>query len=188
MIFLDERNLHAFNIFFLSNYYPVLPSMQHSGIPGLNNSNPNYIYQGNLRSAKATDQYICQGKGETFETWYPTLTYHGFRFVEINTTLAPNVVLGLESVHLLHFHSNILQRTNVTFKQAPTLNTIQTMALGAQRSNFMTVPTDCDQRDERLGWMVRLLLCLFFYYAVAFCTTLTDPRCFLNAGRRKFVR
>ena len=44
------------------------------------------------------------------------------------------------------------QKTNVTFS-SPTLNRLQTLALGAQRSNLMTTITDCDQRDERLGWM-----------------------------------
>ena len=44
------------------------------------------------------------------------------------------------------------QRTQVNFTSA-TLNKLQAMAVGAQRSNLMTIPTDCDQRDERLGWM-----------------------------------
>jgi alpha-L-rhamnosidase len=52
----------------------------------------------------------------------------------------------------LHFHSAVTQRTNVSFSSA-TFNALQKMALGAQRSNLMSVPTDCDQRDERLGWM-----------------------------------
>ena len=43
-------------------------------------------------------------------------------------------------------------RTQVNFTSA-TLNKLQAMAVGAQRSNLMTIPTDCDQRDERLGWM-----------------------------------
>jgi len=140
--------------------------MQHAGIPGLNHSNPNYIYTGNLRSAKATDQYICNGneaEDESFE-WYPRLTYHGFRFVQINTSLAENVKLDLTSVHLLHFHSAVVQRTNASFPQSPTLNTIQTMALGGTCCGFKWVfccvcaSLTCfllffSQRNVQISWL-----------------------------------
>ena len=130
--------------------------MQHSGLPDLgNHADPRFIYTGNLRSAKATDQYICSGKESANTSWYPRLTYHGFRFLQINVTQmsSSNTTWTKDDVDLLHIHSAVSLRTNVTFPQSPTLNTLQQLALGAQRSNFMTVPTDCDQRDERLGWM-----------------------------------
>ena len=49
--------------------------------------------------------------------------------------------------------TNIVKEKAEVHFQSDTLNRIQKMAVGAQRSNLMTVPTDCDQRDERLGWM-----------------------------------
>jgi alpha-L-rhamnosidase len=126
--------------------------MQHAGLPGLPNPDPTMIYQANLRSARATDTYLCAKTGSAAVTWSPKFTYHGFRFVEVDLTNAKGVKFSTDNIVMLHFHSNLPQRTNATFS-SPTLTRLQTMALGAQRSNFMTVPTDCDQRDERLGWM-----------------------------------
>jgi len=123
--------------------------LQHAGIPGWPTVDPTMIYQANLRTAQATDRYTCAG-GDS-ETWYPRLTYHGFRFVEVNTT-GSGVAITKDNIEMLHFHSNVKARTNVTFSSA-TFTQLQRMAVGAQRSNLMTVPTDCDQRDERLGWM-----------------------------------
>ena len=82
----------------------------------------------------------------------PQLTYHGFRFVEINTTNAPNIKITNASVSMIHFASAVEQVSHVHFS-SDTLNKLQAMALGSQRSNLMTLPTDCDQRDERLGWL-----------------------------------
>ena len=125
--------------------------MQHGGLPGLPNPDPTMIYRANLRSARATDTYLCAGASSPL-TWSPKFTYHGFRFVEVDLTNAKGVEFTADNIVMLHFHSNLPQRTNATFS-SPTLTRLQAMALGAQRSNFMTVPTDCDQRDERLGWM-----------------------------------
>jgi len=121
--------------------------LQHEGLPGVSNPDPKKIYQDNLRTAKATDTYTMKGDAAG-ENYRPTLTYHGFRYVAID---------GLESMDgvdivMHHFHSAVPQRAHVNFS-SPTIQRIAAMALGAQRSNMMTVPTDCDQRDERLGWM-----------------------------------
>ena len=123
--------------------------MQHAGLPDLQTVDPTMIYTGNLRSAQATDVYTCAGGSEI---WAPALTYHGFRFAEVNVSSATGVVLTMDSVEMVHFASAVPQRTQVNFTSA-TLNKLQAMAVGAQRSNLMTIPTDCDQRDERLGWM-----------------------------------
>eukprot|EP00948_MAST-09A_sp_MAST-9A-sp1_P000314 g314.t1 len=126
--------------------------MQHANLPGLQNPNPSRVYFDNLRSAQATDVYICDGNQQ--KEWFPTLTYHGFRFAEIYADPAvSNFKLTSENIEMLHAHSNVPVKTEVSFLNSPVLNQIQKMAQGAQRSNFMTVPTDCDQRDERLGWM-----------------------------------
>jgi len=123
---------------------------QHPGLPDLHGHvDTGMIYTGNLRSAKATDVYTCKGGTQS---WAPRLTYHGFRFLELNVTQAPGLALTLESVEMVHFASSLQQRLHVHFA-SDTLNKLQAMALGAQASNLMTLPTDCDQRDERLGWM-----------------------------------
>ena len=123
--------------------------MQHAGLPGLPNPDPKLVYTANLRSAKATDVYICNGSPEN--SYMPRLTYHGFRFVEVHVGDS-GVKITNDNIEMLHFHSAVVQKASINF-QSDTLNRIQKMAVGAQRSNLMSVPTDCDQRDERLGWM-----------------------------------
>jgi len=105
------------------------------------------VAQENLRSARATDTYIL--KGGEMETWEPAFTYHGFRYVEIS---------GLPSdpdsstVTGLNFH-NVAPETGTFECSSELLNTIQANIRNGQRSNMFSVPTDCPQRDERLGWM-----------------------------------
>ena len=125
--------------------------LQHAGLPDLNGTVlPGRIYVGNLRGARATDVYTARGD-EAGELYQPMLTYHGFRFVEVSST-DPSFKLGTDDIELVHLHSALAQRAVVHFNNSDTLNMIQRLAVGAQRSNLMTVPTDCDQRDERLGW------------------------------------
>eukprot|EP01062_Namystynia_karyoxenos_P058419 TRINITY_DN4996_c0_g1_i2.p1 TRINITY_DN4996_c0_g1~~TRINITY_DN4996_c0_g1_i2.p1 ORF type:complete len:1162 (+),score=273.79 TRINITY_DN4996_c0_g1_i2:93-3488(+) len=121
--------------------------LQHAGLPGLENPDPRRIYQDNLRVAKATDVYTMRGDAAG-ETWTPWFTYHGFRYVEVSGLLN----FSAANIEMLHLHSAVAQRANATFS-SPTLQRMLRMALGAQRSNMMAVPTDCDNRDERLGWM-----------------------------------
>jgi alpha-L-rhamnosidase len=110
--------------------------------------NNGMIYTANLRSAKATDTYICKGdpNGEVYE---PRFTYHGFRFVEL--TGYPGVP-NLDTLVAVHVSSAVPRNGLVSFN-IPALNQLQSNILYGQRSNLMSVPTDCDQRDERLGWM-----------------------------------
>ncbi|MFC2089503.1 family 78 glycoside hydrolase catalytic domain [Bacteroidota bacterium] len=105
------------------------------------------VAQENLRSATATDTYIVKG-GEP-ETWEPAFTYHGFRYVEISgLPSAPDstTVLGL------NYH-NAAPETGYFACSNELLNKIHTNIQNGQRSNMFSVPTDCPQRDERLGWM-----------------------------------
>ena len=104
------------------------------------------VYTTNLRSARATDTYICKGTGS--ETWQPNFTFHGFQFLEIKgCSQKPdlNTVTGIELTSAApvagSFTCNDAQ-SNQLYK-----NICQT-----QRSNFIDIPTDCPQRDERLGW------------------------------------
>ena len=118
--------------------------LQHSGLPDLNGTVAlGRIYVGNLRGAKATDVYTARGD-RAGETYQPMLTYHGFRFVEVSST-DPSFTLDAADIELVHLHSALAPRAAVHFNNSDTLNAIQRLAVGAQRSNLMTVPTDCDQ-------------------------------------------
>lgn len=104
--------------------------------------------QSNLRLAWATDRFILSGKGT--ESYEPLFTYHGFRYVEIEGwpgTLDPDVIEGVV------VHSACRETGEMRFPDAPLLQRIWNNALWSQRSNFFSVPTDCPQRDERMGWM-----------------------------------
>jgi alpha-L-rhamnosidase len=105
------------------------------------------VAQENLRMAKATDTYILSGNGE--EAWAPDFTYHGFRYVQVEgLTSAPDKSLLSGEV----FHNNIPFRG--AFECSNTLiNKIWENITWGQRGNLVSVPTDCPQRDERLGWM-----------------------------------
>lgn len=102
----------------------------------------------NLRLARATDSFTLAGTGE--EVFEPSFTYHGFRYVEVAGypgVPTPDDILGVV------VHSACRETGRVTFHDAPLLQTIFDNALWSQRSNFFAVPTDCPQRDERMGWM-----------------------------------
>ncbi len=104
------------------------------------------VAQENLRSAKATDQVI--GNGTQF-AWEPMFTYHGFRYVQVsglkqkpNQTDLVGKVIHTDQPFIGH-----LETSNEL------INKINKNITWGQRGNFFTVPTDCPQRDERLGWM-----------------------------------
>jgi alpha-L-rhamnosidase len=104
-------------------------------------------YTANLRSARATDTYICSGKGT--ETWEPRFTFHGFRYVEVTgfpgtptTDAFTGLVIGSD-----------IPKTGTFISSSPMVNQLQRNIDWGQRGNFLSVPTDCPQRDERLGWM-----------------------------------
>ena len=104
------------------------------------------IYTANLRSAAATDTYICKGGG--VEIWQPYFTFHGFQYVELT---------GLDSIPALDTVTGLAMSSDTpttgTFECSDAVvNKIQSNAVWTQRMNFIDVPTDCPQRDERLGW------------------------------------
>ncbi len=105
------------------------------------------VAQENLRSAKATDTYIANGSGaEVFE---PYLTYHGFRYVQVSGLPEKpdkNTLTGLV------FYSSAEPSGTFSCSKG-ILDSIQSNIVRGERSNLMSVPTDCPQRDERLGWM-----------------------------------
>ncbi len=105
------------------------------------------INQENLRSARAEDRYILRGEGE--EIWEPRFTYHGFRYIEV--TGFPQTPT-IDSLRGRVVHTSVLPAGNfICSKQI--LNDIQRLILWGQRTNLHSIPTDCCQRDERMGWL-----------------------------------
>lgn len=105
------------------------------------------IHTENLRGARSTDEYILSGHGE--ETWEPSFTYHGFRYVEVSGWPGELRAGDLTAVAC----GTRLRDTGSFECSAPALNRLQDNIVWSQRSNFVDVPTDCPQRDERLGWL-----------------------------------
>jgi alpha-L-rhamnosidase len=105
------------------------------------------LYTKNLRKALSIDHYVCKGGGT--EVWQPRFTFHGFRYVEI-TGLAgkpkSDAVTGLVI-------TSDTARAGEFSCSDPRLNQLQSNIQWGQRGNYLSVPTDCPQRDERLGWM-----------------------------------
>lgn len=99
------------------------------------------------RSANATDVYILKGEGE--ECFEPRFTYHGFRYVEM--TGFPGTP-ALESLEGCVVHSAVPPSGRFLCSNA-LINQIHQNVLWGQLSNLMSIPTDCPQRDERLGWL-----------------------------------
>ena len=98
-----------------------------------------------LRSAKATDSYLLAGG--PLEVLEPSLTFHGFRYAEIS---------GLPEVHARDVEAVVvgsdLRRTGWFASSDPQLNRFHENVVWGMRGNFVDVPTNCPQRDERLGW------------------------------------
>ena len=106
------------------------------------------IYTENLRGADATDTYILKGGGQ--ESFAPHFTFHGFRYVEL--TGYPGKP-SLDSV-TGNVVSSVAQSPSARLSTSSDLvNRMYEIGLWGQRGNFLSVPTDCPQRDERLGWM-----------------------------------
>ncbi len=98
----------------------------------------------NLRSARATDTFICSGGEDVF---LPEFTYHGFRFIRVE---------GLEDIDLSRFTACVLhtdcQRTGTFSCSNEDISRLWQNIDWTMRSNFLDIPSDCPQRDERLGY------------------------------------
>ena len=99
-----------------------------------------------LRSARATDRYVL--RGDPSETWEPRFTFHGFRYVEL--TGYPGRVTP-DAVRAVVVHSDV-PRTGGFETSDPLINQLHSNVVWGMRGNFVGVPTDSPQRDERLGW------------------------------------
>ena len=104
------------------------------------------FYTENLRAAKQTNTYILKGEG--VETWEPRFTFQGFRFVAVDGwrgELSPDDLTGVV------VHSDMPVAGSFECSN-PMINQLQHNIKWGQKGNFVDVPTDCPQRDERLGW------------------------------------
>ncbi|MBZ0293066.1 MAG: family 78 glycoside hydrolase catalytic domain, partial [Anaerolineae bacterium] len=104
------------------------------------------LYVTNLRSARATDHYTFKGEGE--EVWEPKFTFHGFRYVELSGI---GDRASRESITGIVLYSDMTETGHFECSDE-TINQLQHNIVWSQKGNFLDVPTDCPQRDERLGW------------------------------------
>jgi alpha-L-rhamnosidase len=105
------------------------------------------LYTANLRGAPSIDTYVCHGGG--VEIWQPRFTFHGFRYVELTglpekptEDAVTGIVLGTATPR-----SGSFECSN------DSINQLYSNICWGQRGNYLSIPTDCPQRDERLGWM-----------------------------------
>lgn len=106
------------------------------------------IYTENLRNADASDTYVLRGGGD--ESFAPSFTFHGFRYVEVagfhGTPTTANITGEVVS-------SVSGEPTAHVATASDLVNRMWSIGIWGQRGNFLSIPTDCPQRDERLGWM-----------------------------------
>ena len=123
------------------------------------------VNQENLRTAEAVDRYILKGVGE--EEWAPRFTYHGFRYVQVYID-GNAEILTLEARHI----RNDVSRTGHFRCSDNLLNAIDELIVNTESNNLHGVPTDCPQRDERMGWLndatVRLEEAIYHFGLAAF--------------------
>ena len=104
------------------------------------------FYNANYRSAKSIYRYICRDGKQSYRT---LLTFYGFRYVRVNSfpegAFDPACFTGIAVC-------SDLDRTGWIETSDPMLNRLISNAVWSQKCNFLDVPTDCPQRDERLGW------------------------------------
>lgn len=106
------------------------------------------VNQENLRTALATDVYILKGSQEA-EEWEPRFTYHGFRYMQIEGL---NKKPALSDFVIKKVRSAVEEAGKFTCSN-DLLNRINQMVQRTEASNLHSVPTDCPQRDERMGWL-----------------------------------
>jgi alpha-L-rhamnosidase len=104
------------------------------------------FYTDNLRAAKAQDIYILKGGGE--EIFEPHFTWHGFQFIKVEGYRGE---LKPENFTAVALYSDMKKTGTFTSSNA-LINQLQHNIQWGQKGNFLDVPTDCPQRDERLGW------------------------------------
>jgi alpha-L-rhamnosidase len=130
------------------------------------------VNQENLRSARAEDTYILNGDGE--ERWEPVFTYHGFRYIQVEGfPYVPKV----DDIQIKIVRSAVNQVGKFRCSNE-LLNRIHEMVQRTEASNLYGIPTDCPQRDERMGWLndltVRIEQALYNFDLSRFCSKFID--------------
>lgn len=110
------------------------------------------LYRANLRGARCTDTFTCAGDGP--ETLAPLFSYRGFRYGEVRGLSAQECLEGAEAVTV----SSDISQSGRFSSSEPVLEQMYDLMTCSLRANYVEVPTDCPQRDERLGWMADALL------------------------------
>jgi alpha-L-rhamnosidase len=105
------------------------------------------IYTANLRSARSTDTYILKGVAWQ-EIWRPRYTFHGFRYIEMTGYPGKPDLDALTGIAI----NSATPMVGAFECSSPMVNQLYSNILWTQRANFISIPTDCPQRDERLGW------------------------------------
>ncbi len=103
------------------------------------------FYNANYRSARSQLHYICR---EGHQSYKPRFTFFGFRYLRLDE--APEGFTA-EQIHAVVLHSE-MRRTGWLDSSDPTLNQLFSNILWSQKGNYLDIPTDCPQRDERYGW------------------------------------
>ena len=103
------------------------------------------FYTANYRSARSQLHYICR---EGHQSYKPRFTFFGFRYLRLDE--APEGFTA-EQIHAVVLHSE-MRRTGWLDSSDPTLNQLFSNILWSQKGNYLDIPTDCPQRDERYGW------------------------------------
>lgn len=106
------------------------------------------FYNENYRGAKSKYIYICKGGLQSYK---PKFTFYGFRYVRIDQFPKGVNNAKLENFKAIVIHSEMRRTGNITTSN-PMLNKLYRNIIWGQKGNFVDVPTDCPQRDERLGW------------------------------------
>ena len=130
------------------------------------------VDQRNLRTARATDEYVLRGGDE--EVWEPRFTYHGFRYVQVEGFPGKPTLDNLR----IKVVRSALESAGSFSSSNELINKIQKMVWWTEASNLHSIPTDCPQRDERMGWMndltVRLEESLYNFNGALFFSQFAD--------------
>ncbi len=110
------------------------------------------LYRGNLRGARCTDTFTCAGNG--LETLAPSFSYRGYRYAEVRGLSGLDRLESVEAVTI----SSAMDQTGRFSSSEALLEQMYELMACSLRANYVDVPTDCPQRDERLGWMADALL------------------------------
>lgn len=107
-----------------------------------------------LRDAKATDEYIFSGKeaDDAEWSWSPHFTFHGFRYIEVEGWSLDDDVPPSEDTLAALVVGSDMERTGHFSCSNELVNKLHENVTWSMRGNFLSIPTDCPQRDERLGW------------------------------------